>query len=205
MAETIIVNLREALAAAEGGFEDPLRRYNGGWTKTITELDKSHDNGYSLVGGFIKKETVQAHQTPGLYLDCDIGGSRKNQVKYYTLFELKVDGTARVLETLSERAGRTSDWAIKLWPAVETYFAEKAAGKEIPSLSPAPTFEQLKAVADAADALQKLLSHDRTFREAVYVVPGFDEALCKLESALDEAGYDDSEEICSKVEVAAAN
>lgn len=60
MAETIIVNLREALAAAEGGWDDPMRRYNGGWTKTVTDLDKSKDNGYSIVGEFVRKETVQS-------------------------------------------------------------------------------------------------------------------------------------------------
>jgi hypothetical protein len=119
---TILVNLKKALEAADGSFEDPMSRYNGGWTKTITALDESKDNGYSLVGEFVCKETVTANQAVGLYLDCDLGGSRKNQVKYYTLFELKPDGAVTVLETLSERAGRTSDWAIQLRPAVKAWF-----------------------------------------------------------------------------------
>jgi hypothetical protein len=122
VSEQILINLKDALAKAEGGFENPMHRYNGGWCKTITGLDKSKDNGYSLKGGFIRKENCIAHQDVGLYLDCDIGGSRKNQRKYYTLFSLKPDGAVDVLEYFDSNK---PDWAIHLWPFVEKYFADE--------------------------------------------------------------------------------
>lgn len=190
MAEKVLVNLKEALTAAEGGFEDPMSRYNGGWTKLITALDKSHDDGYSLVGGFVRKETVTALQEPGLYLDKDIGGSRKNQRAYYTLFELKQDATVRVLATLqSDKA----DWAIKLWPHVEKYFGQTAEAET--SAVAAATYEQLKAVADAAHELEKLIRTNRVLLEIAYQMPGFDETLCWLELALDGANYPDEEAV----------
>jgi hypothetical protein len=115
----IMVNLKEALKAAKGGWDDPMERYNGGWTKTVVKLDKSRDNGYSLVGDFVKRETTNAYQRIGLYLDCDIGGSRKNQRKYYTLFSIDAEGEATIHAAIEHSA----DWAIKLWPEIEKYFA----------------------------------------------------------------------------------
>jgi hypothetical protein len=151
----ILVNLKQSLAAAGGGFESPMGRYNGGWCKTVERLDKSKDNGYSLVGEFVHKESVQAYQEPGLYLDCDIGGSRRNQVKYYTLFALKADGTVEVLQTLSVRAGRTSDWAVRLWPAIESYF-ESQRGVEVRRAELAERVERLRR--EMAEAEAELLS-----------------------------------------------
>lgn len=123
----ILVNLKQALEAADGGWEDTMRRYNGGWIKTVMALDKSKDNGYSIVGDFVRKETAEAYQRIGLYLDCDIGGSRKHPVKHYTLFSIDQEGKATIHHTLK---GTTSDWAIRLWPHIEKYFAAQEAIKE---------------------------------------------------------------------------
>jgi len=87
-------------------------RYNGGWAKTVTGLDKTRTNGYSLMGEFVNSP---CWLTPGsLLLDCSKGGSRKNQFWEYHLF--KVEGTGQ-LTPLEESSGKT--WAVDLWPAVE--------------------------------------------------------------------------------------
>lgn len=98
-------------AAQQGG---SFSRYNGGWIKSITKLDKSQTNGYSLVGEFVKQGLQWL--SPGVYLDCSISGSRKNQVKSYTVFKLEKDGSVKLLGT----AGDSRDWAVKLWPVIES-------------------------------------------------------------------------------------
>lgn len=157
----ILVNLKKALEAAPGGWESPMERYNGGWCKTVTALDKSRDNGYSLVGEFTKKECSMAYQRPGLYLDCDIGGSRKNQRKYYTLFELKDDGTVSILKTLEG----STDWAVKLWPSVEQWFADQqaAASAEINWDEPRP---HDKTEAEVIEQIRELIE-DRNLTRAL--------------------------------------
>ena len=88
-------------------------RYNGGWVKSVTGLNKEHANGFSLVGEFCSKKTEWT--TPGLFVDCSISGSRKNQEKTYTLFRLNADGTVREVQTT-----KGSDWAINLWDSIES-------------------------------------------------------------------------------------
>lgn len=120
--EKILVNLLKEICAAvanEGGYKPT--RYNGGWTKRIERLDKSVDTGYSLVGEFANKSDTTALQVPGLFLDCDIGGSRKNQDKIYTLFELRNNGTVEIITQNKQ----TRSWAVDLWPDVEEYFEWK--------------------------------------------------------------------------------
>ena len=46
-------------------------RANGGWLKTIEELDKSVKSGYSLVGDFVKSGDFEEEYSEGLYLDCN--------------------------------------------------------------------------------------------------------------------------------------
>lgn len=110
------------LAKEAGGGE----RYNGGWVKKVTGLDKKRTNGYSILGDFIKDDKIQ-WMAPGLYLDCGIGGSRKHQEKYYTLFRLTPDGT---VEKLAE-AGDGKNWAVKLWPAIEEGLKVNAIMEEV--------------------------------------------------------------------------
>lgn len=107
------IHLMKAFNACE--LEYKISRYNGGWNKTVTGIDKSKDNGYSLIGEFVKSEQL-SNQKPGLFVDCDIQGSRKNQSKKYQLFSLKEDGTAEFL-FYSEGA----DWAVKMWATIESY------------------------------------------------------------------------------------
>jgi len=61
--------------------------YNGGWIKIVTGLDKSKTNGYSLKGNFANSLQWIDENIP--IVICDIGGSRKNQVKRYSLVHLE--------------------------------------------------------------------------------------------------------------------
>jgi hypothetical protein len=87
-------------------------RYNGGWTKSVTGLDKSKSNGYSIKGTFMRRGS-DIYVVGGLYLDCDIQGSRKNQEKRYRLFRVQTQG----IDVLESAEGRS--WATDLWPAIE--------------------------------------------------------------------------------------
>ena len=46
-----VINLEDNLM----GFD----RYNGGWVKTITGIDKDYQNGYSLNGDFVANKRVK--------------------------------------------------------------------------------------------------------------------------------------------------
>ena len=109
MIKMTIINLEENLV----GFN----RYNGGWVKTITGLDKDYQNGYSLNGEFVANKRVKNVDLKEniLYLDCSIGGSRKNQEKNYHLFKFE-DGEIEVIQTIENGQ---SDWALQLWDNVE--------------------------------------------------------------------------------------
>ncbi len=105
----MIINLEEHLV----GFN----RYNGGWVKTVERLDKNVTNGYSLVGEFVANKRVKNVNLDEdvLYLDCSIGGSRKNQEKNYHLFKI-VDGEIEVIQTIENGQ---DDWAVQLWDNIE--------------------------------------------------------------------------------------
>jgi hypothetical protein len=110
-----IVSLNEDLPSAY-----KTSRYNGGWVKTITGIDKEKSNGFSLRGNFVDggKEAIIRCRIGVLYLDCDISGSRKNQCKYYTLFTIDADGKIIVLvDAMKEH----KSWAIDLWPEIEKF------------------------------------------------------------------------------------
>lgn len=104
-----VINLEETLM----GFD----RYNGGWVKTITALDKDYQNGYSLQGDFVANKRVKNVDLKEntLYLDCSIGGSRKNPEKNYHLFKFE-DGEIEIIQTIEDGQ---QDWALLLWDNVE--------------------------------------------------------------------------------------
>ena len=105
----MIINLEEQLT----GYD----RYNGGWVKSVTGLDKNYQNGYSLKGNFIGNKRIKNVNLVEneLYLDCSIGGSRKNQEKNYHLFKLE-DGKIKIIKTIEDGQ---QDWAVLLWEDVE--------------------------------------------------------------------------------------
>lgn len=100
-------------------------RYNGGWTKTITGINKMVSSGFSLLGEFIKGGLFPC--LPGLYLDCGMGGSRKNVTHHYTLVEVTDTGEVEVIATVEGLSGYSrgktgGDWAVQLWEPIEDYF-----------------------------------------------------------------------------------
>ena len=76
-------------------------RYNGGWTKTVTSLDKTVATGYSIEGNFVTVGDFKEFYEDGLYLDCDIQGSRKHQDKNYRLIKLENGKMELINEILS--------------------------------------------------------------------------------------------------------
>lgn len=94
--------------------DSTVTRYNGGWAKTVTGLDKSRTNGYSILGDFVNIDAPQYWKDGTIILDCDIHGSRKHPEKTYRLFQYQ-DGKLSLLTFV----GDTKDWAVKLWPAIE--------------------------------------------------------------------------------------
>lgn len=92
-------------------------RYNGGWIKTVNGIDKDYKNGYSLVGEFlpVSRGNIDLDENL-LYLDCSIGGSRKNQEKNYTLFKI-IDNEIFIIKEIEDGG---SDWATSLWESIES-------------------------------------------------------------------------------------
>ena len=104
-------------------------RYNKGWIKSVERLDKSQTSGYSLVGEFLKSGLQW--MSPGVYLDCSKGGSRKNQTSIYTVLALREDGSVVAYndDTIVEE-GRGGDWAVRLWPVIERALREVSGTDE---------------------------------------------------------------------------
>lgn len=90
-------------------------RQQGGWLKTIEELDKSVKNGYSLVGDFVKAGDFEENYEEGIYLDCNKEGDQKKPQQDYRLFRLK-EGKIRLLDLV---INGDNNWATDLWPAIE--------------------------------------------------------------------------------------
>jgi len=106
--------------------DEPQTRYNGGWAKEIRGLDKSKNNGYSFKGMFIDGggEAVYRVSPNKLYLDCGVGGSRKNQKKQCILFSVNDEGEIIYLKkgTVNYKNGKT--WAIDFWPFIDKFLSE---------------------------------------------------------------------------------
>jgi len=104
--ERVIINIEELT-------QHLLTTYNGYWAKTISGLDKTKTNGYSLLGTFVKNLVSLPLNVP-LVL-CGIGGSRKNQIKRYSLLYFDGEKLVVVMNDYRER-----DYAIRCWDLVDT-------------------------------------------------------------------------------------
>jgi len=113
-------------------------RYNGGWAKKITGIDKSKSNGFSIQGDWVEsgKEGYYRVTEGVLYLDCDIQGSRKNQNKEYTLFTI-LKGEIIVLKTIKD----CSSWALEFWPAIDKFLKTEISNNPLSKFS----IEELQA------------------------------------------------------------
>lgn len=115
---------------ADGIVNTKGARYNGGWAKRVTGLDKSQQNGYSIKGEWCDKGIDYIVFEGHLYLDCDIQGSRKNQVKNYTLFTIK-KGEVEIIQRIDNARGK--HWAIDMWENIEKFlYCEKNPEKRNP-------------------------------------------------------------------------
>ena len=111
----------EDLASEAAG--DRFSRYNGGWVKRITGIDKSLTSGYSLLGDF--KKGGKTWNTPGAYIDCSIDGSRKRQERRFTLFMLRKDGSVKKYGPEWKYQGSSGgDWAVEYWPSISEILAD---------------------------------------------------------------------------------
>ena len=123
----ILVNVEEIAKQTVTDFS----RYNGGWIKQITALDKTKNNGYSHIGDFVGNKSIWI-RSGSIFLDCSKSGSRKNQHWSYTLFKINADGVGEVipLDDMGHVAygwdGQGGDWAVEFWPAIEKTLAEQA-------------------------------------------------------------------------------
>jgi len=108
----ILINIKEALKAA--GL--PPERLQHDWMKRITAVDKTTDNGFSLLGeGPTKKWDCLALQTPGLYLLHD----RTWKIPFRSeLFELLPNATVKLID---HQVRDTKDWAVYLWQPIEQW------------------------------------------------------------------------------------
>jgi hypothetical protein len=115
----LLLNIEDAIKEelGEGTFQG-FSRYNGGWIKQITGLDKSVTDGYSILGEFAPKKKTWVK--PGVYLDCSIAGSRKNQDRRFHLFILCTDGSIKQIGEEMEYSGSSGgDWAVDMWDDIE--------------------------------------------------------------------------------------
>jgi len=103
--DPVLVNIAKTIGAD---------RYNGGWTKSISGIDRSKGDGYSLLAEFVQPGLRPV--MPGLYVDCNIGGSRKNPRKHCALVEVAPDGSVSQITSASG-----SDWAPQLWASIDEW------------------------------------------------------------------------------------
>ncbi len=89
-------------------------RSTGGWLKTVTGLDKSVLNGYSLVGEFVKSGDYMYEYSDGLYLDCNKEGKKSKPKQDFRLFRLK-HGKLTLIDQVYD--GK-KNWACELWDSV---------------------------------------------------------------------------------------
>lgn len=111
----MLLNWKEEITKIDS---DIKFRLNGGWLKTVEELDKSVKNGYSLVGDFVKSGDFEVEYSEGLYLDCNKEGTKSKPQQDYRLFRFK-DGKVRLLDMV---INGKQNWAPELWAAVEDEF-----------------------------------------------------------------------------------
>ena len=108
----MIINWKEEIMKID---PDMKFRAQGGWLKTVEQLDKSVKNGYSLVGDFVKAGDFEQEYSEGIYLDCNKEGTKRKTQQDYRLFRFK-DGKVRLLDMVIDGG---QSWAVELWDAVE--------------------------------------------------------------------------------------
>ena len=111
----MIINWKEEITKVD---PDIKFRAQGGWLKTVEELDKSVRNGFSLVGDFVQAGDFEAEYSDGVYLDCNKEGTAKKPKQDYRLFRFR-NGKVRLLDMVIDAE---QGCAVDLWDAVEDEF-----------------------------------------------------------------------------------
>lgn len=126
----LLMDLEDVMAAS--GQIVNYTRYNGGWIRHVTGLNTKTTDGYSILGDFVKDGIQWAD--PGLYLDCSIGGSRKQQERWFTLFVLTPEGEIQKVGKWWKISGKSGGtWAPHFWDEIELQLnALKAPAKPDP-------------------------------------------------------------------------
>lgn len=89
-------------------------RSTGGWLKTVTGLDKSVLNGFSLIGEFVKSGDYKSEFADGLYLDCNKEGKKSNPKQDFRLLRLK-NGKLTLIDQVYDAK---KNWAVELWDSI---------------------------------------------------------------------------------------
>lgn len=131
--------------------EAEYSRYNGGWVKKITGLDKSKNNGYSLLGDFVKVGDFDSPVSAGLYFDCSIGGSRKNQERNYHLVLVDDEGEIEIIEALHDAGFK---YAPHFWSFIEAELGDNANNVEADPVLLQKKVEELERKLKFVTALQ---------------------------------------------------
>lgn len=106
-------------------------RYNGGWAKELTGLNKAQNNGYSIVGNWCDKGVEYRVWEGKLYLDCNVTGSRKNHSFHYALFTVKNGKIVIIQRKYYDYYDK--HWAVEMWENIEKFLnAEKKTEKKNP-------------------------------------------------------------------------
>ena len=102
-------------------------RATGGWLKTVTGLDKSVLNGYSLVGEFVKSGDYKSEYSDGLYLDCNKEGKKSNPKQDFRLLRLK-NGKLTLIDQVYDAK---KNWAVEFWDSVAEEIDPSHQEKEV--------------------------------------------------------------------------
>ena len=102
-------------------------RATGGWLKTVTGLDKSVLNGYSLVGEFVKSGDYKSEYSDGLYLDCNKEGKKSNPKQDFRLLRLK-NGKLTLIDQVYDAK---KNWAVEFWDSVAEEIDPSLQEKEV--------------------------------------------------------------------------
>jgi len=124
---------------------DDFYQYHGGWAKTVTGIDKTKTNGYSLQGSFLNgPEWIPVG---GLVLGCSWQGSYKHpkNVTRYFLCQMQEDGTLKRLDRIID----PKSWATDLWPAIEKVLMSPAPTPAVPATSETAVNSLIEGFTDA--------------------------------------------------------
>lgn len=96
------------------------------WVKWIDAIDAEKQNGYALVGEFVRDGTVEIEVgRPRLLLAQATSGSMKYRNAYYQVVRLNADGTLEALDIATD--DKVAGWALRIRDRISVALAELEA------------------------------------------------------------------------------